>query len=939
MTYDVIIGRESLRLFDAVVTKDGVKLITRREEKEATNENNVLLANYFVLEGGQEMIVPSKYQNKVNMWIEDYKAALKNGRTEETSVKLEIIPGDQIHPFRHSPTRLAHIEEEAVNKQVEEWLQQGIVRPSSSNFASRVVIAKKKDGTNRVCVDFRKLNSLVLKDGFPIPIIDEVLEKLQAARWFTVMDLENGFFHVPVEENSKKYTAFVTKRGLYEFNRAPFGFCNSPAVFIRFVNDVFRTLIQDNVLDLYMDDIVIHEKTEEECIEKTEKVLVVGAANGLVIKWKKCQFMQRNITFLGHKVKEGKVSPSEEKIKAVKNFRVPPNVKAVQAFLGLTGFFRKFVQDYSKIARPLTDLLKKDTVFKMAASELEAFQQLKDDLVKEPVLKLFDPGAKSELHTDASKAGFGAALMQWAEGKLHPVYFWSKKTSESEANKHSYTLEAKAVFLAVKKFRQYLLGLPFKLVTDCAAFKCTLKKSEVPQEVLPWVMYLQDFCFEVEHRSGKRMQHVNCLSRYPVEVMLVTGELTARIQKNQQQDEMIKAISEILVDRPYGSYKMKAGLLYNVVDGNELLVVPRNMRKQIIEDGHNDGHYGVQRTMHGIKQKFWIPHLETMVKQHISNCVKCILYNKKLGRLEGYLNPIDKGDTPLHTLHLDHLGPMDATSKQYRYILTVVDGFSKFVWLYPTRTTNTEEVIQKLQSWSSIFGYPTRVVTDRGAAFTAKAFAEFLQNQSVEHVVSTTGVPRGNGQAERVNRTVLAVLAKLSMEDSSKWYKAINEVQRSINGRFHSTIGRSPFELMFGVRMKNITDDSLNELLEKEGYEEYERDRQVLRQEARKAIEQAQKRYKEQYDRKRKPEQGYKVGDLVAIKRTQFVTGKKLANEFLGPYRIEKVNRNGRYKVKRAADCEGPHVTSTSDDNIKLWAYATLESSDEEEVEKDQEDR
>lgn len=266
----------------------------------------------------------------------------------------------------------------------------------------------------------------------------------------------------------------------------------------------------------------------------------------------------------------------------------------------------------------------------------------------------------------------------------------------------------------VKKFRQYLLGMTFKLVTDCAAFKQTLKKSEVPQEVLPWVMYLQDYSFEVEHRSGKRMQHVDFLSRYPEEVMIVTSEVTARNRQNQQKDEMIKAICEIRAVKPYGSYKTKGDLLYNVIDGHDVIVVPRNMQKQIIEDAHNDGHYGVQRTIHNIKQKFWIPHLEPKVKQHISNCVRCILFNKKLGRQEGFLNPIHKGDAPLHTLQLDHVGPMDATSKQYRYLLTVVDGFSKFVWLYPTRTTNTEEVLRKLQNWSAIFGYPTRVITDRG---------------------------------------------------------------------------------------------------------------------------------------------------------------------------------------------------------------------------------
>lgn len=196
-----------------------------------------------------------------------------------------------------------------MDEQVEEWLKSGIVRASTSNFASRVVLVKKKDGSNRVCVDYRKLNGMVLKDAFPIPVVDDVLAKLQAAQWFSVMDLENGFFHVPIQEESKKYTAFVTKKGLYEFNRTPFGFCNSPAVFIRFVNYVFQPLINENVLQLYMDDIIVHGKTAEECLIRTEKVLETAADYGLRIKWKKCRFMQNFVNFLGHYIENGTVSP------------------------------------------------------------------------------------------------------------------------------------------------------------------------------------------------------------------------------------------------------------------------------------------------------------------------------------------------------------------------------------------------------------------------------------------------------------------------------------------------------------------------------------------------------------------------------------------------------------------------------------------------------
>uniref|UniRef100_A0A2M4CKM2 RNA-directed DNA polymerase n=1 Tax=Anopheles darlingi TaxID=43151 RepID=A0A2M4CKM2_ANODA len=926
MGYEAILGREVLSEVEARVTQERVELVRRKvDEIEPTAETLLCME--------EEITVPTKYRKTISDLISNCVPD-KTKQFESCPVELKIVPDGQLIPCRDTPRQLAHSEEKAVDQQVEEWLQQGIVRESTSDFASKVVVVKKKDGSSRVCVDYRKLNAGVLKDGFPVPIVEEVLNKLQKAKWFTVMDLANGFFHVPVEEESKKYTAFATKKGLFEFNRAPFGFCNSPAAFIRFVNYVFRDLLKENMLDLYMDDIVVHGETDIECLEKTKKVLETAAKAGLAVKWKKCLFLQQTITFLGHLVENGRVSPGIEKVKAVKNFRVPKNVKGIQAFLGLTGFFRKFIKGYAEIARPLTDLLRKDSRFEITERELSAFNELKEQLIKEPVLRIFEQGAKTELHTDASKIGFGGVLMQWCDEKLHPVYFWSKKTTESESQKHSYILEAKAVFLAVKKFRRYLLGVPFKLVTDCNAFKQTLRKADVPNEVLPWVMYLQDFNFEVEHRPGTRLRHVDCLSRYPLRVMVVTSEITARIKNGQQKDEMVKAICEILGERAYGAYHLKGGILYYAKDGQDLVVVPRGMQRQLIQEVHNNGHFGSQKTIHALMQQYWIPQIEQKVKQTIENCVRCILYNKKLGRKEGYLHPIGKGDKPLHTLHIDHVGPMDATSKQYRYILTMVDGFSKFVWLYPTKTTSAEEALRKLEGWSSVFGNAERVVTDRGAAFTAHAFSEYMRINGIEHVVCTTGVPRGNGQAERVNRTLINMLAKLSIEEPSKWFKDVPRVQRAINAHQNATTGKSPFELMFGVRMKNVTDNRLGEMLQQELYEEYEHDRRELREEAKRAIEEAQTGYKADFDRKRKPQVGYATGDLVAIKRTQFVAGKKLASEFLGPYEVIKVNRNGRYKVKRVAEGEGPLITSTSEDNMKLWRYVETHAeglSDEEE--------
>lgn len=408
---------------------------------------------------------------------------------------------------------------------------------------------------------------------------------------------------------------------------------------------------------------------------KLKAVLEEASKYNLRIKWKKCHFLQGKINFLGHTVEDGKIWPGQEKTQAVRKFASPKNIKGVQSFLVLTGFFRKFIKGCAQIARPLTDLLKKDAVFKIDAAELKAMNVLKDALSDEPVLRIYCRESPTELHTDASKDGFGAVLLQSFDGQHHPVFYWSKQTSPS----HSFVLEVKAAYLAMEKFRYYLLGIRFKLITDCAAFTQTVKKKDIPREVAQWILAMQDFDYQVEHRSGEKFRHVDCLSRYLQDVLIITSEVSTRLKAAQQKDDYIKAILEIMKSCPYDNFTLKGGILYEHVGGNELLVVPKNMEHEIIVDAHKNGHFALQKTMHALQQQFWIPHLERKVAQIINTCIKCIIVNKKLGKQEGNLYCIEKGDKPLHTLHVDHLGPMDATAKQYKFIFAMFDAFTKFV--------------------------------------------------------------------------------------------------------------------------------------------------------------------------------------------------------------------------------------------------------------------
>ncbi|XP_068148297.1 uncharacterized protein [Drosophila tropicalis] len=437
-----------------------------------------------------------------------------------------------------------------------------------------------------------------------------------------------------------------------------------------------------------------------------------------------------------------------------------------------------------------------------------ASRKLKELLTSEPLLHLYSRDAPTELHTDASKHGFGAMLLQSFEDKLYPVYFWSKKTTESEAQRHSYILEAKAMYLALRKFRHYLIGIHFKLVTDCSAFKQTTKKEDVPREVTSYVLYLQDFTCDIIHKPGKSMLHVDHLSRYPQSIYNISTEVSARIKKAQSIDNHIKAVITILNQQSYENYKIKGGVLYKAIDGNDLIVVPKQMENEIIREAHEIGHFATRKTMHAICQQYWIPHLE-----------------------------------------------------------------------------------------------------------------QFVAENKVEHILTTTGVARGNGQIERVNRSILAVISKLSAEESSKWYKYVPQVQKALNSQVHASTKVSPFELMFGTKMCAQAGDRVLCLINEEFINNFNAEQESLRDKAKKNILEAQMTYKRNFDKGRKQDHGYLLGDLVAIKRTQFVAGRMLASCFLGPYEVTKIKRNGRYDVRKAAQVEGPNQTSTSSDNMKLWRY------------------
>ncbi|GFS51926.1 retrovirus-related Pol polyprotein from transposon 17.6 [Trichonephila clavipes] len=532
LKFEAVIGSDLLEQASISFTKEGVKF------NKCENHAQLMQISAENLQEELDLrhVENRQIKKELEKLIQDYKLE----KTASTDVTMRIILKDE-EPVCQHPRRLAFTERQEVNKQIEEWLNEGIIRPSSAEYASPIVMVKKKDGSSRMCIDYRKLNQKLVKDKFPLPIIEGVLDTLKEAKVYSTLDLRNGFFHVDVDEDCRKYTSFIVPDGQFEFNKVPFGLSTSPGVFQRYVSSIFRDLNRKGIVISYLDDLVIPAKNEQEGLEKLKIIFEVAKKYGLEIKFKKCQFLKKKIEFLGHIVESGTIKPSPTKTLAVRKFAEPTTIKQVQSFLGLTGYFRKYIKDYSKIAKPLSDLTRKENLFFFffGIQQKEAFEKLKKILSEGPILHLYKYRRKTELHTDAYKQGYGAILLQEAgDGKLHPVYYMSKKTNTAEEKYDSYELEVLAIINALKKFRIYLLGQHFKIVYDCSAFQKTMQKKELITRIVRWALQLEEFDYEIEHRAGSRMKHVDALSRYPV-MMVCNDTLTSKLKKAQEEDDNI----------------------------------------------------------------------------------------------------------------------------------------------------------------------------------------------------------------------------------------------------------------------------------------------------------------------------------------------------------------------------------------------------------------
>lgn len=830
------------------------------------------------------------------------------GKTDLVNMSIKLKDDE---PVVYRPYRLPVCERNKVRELVNELVDCKIVRPSTSPYASPIVVVKKKTGEVRLCVDYRALNRKTYKENFPLPRIDDQLDSLAGYQYYTVLDLASGYYQISINEEDRYKTSFVTPDGQFEFNRMPFGLANAPANFMRMINLVLSSA--RDIASAYMDDIIIPSNSIEEGLSKLEKVLQLLSNAGLTLKLSKCYFFSKSVDYLGFELSKEGIRPGTRKIQSVKEFPEPCNLHTVRQFIGLCSFFRRFIKNFSNIAKPLTSLLKKDSKWEWGSEQKTAFNTLKEILLQKPVLKLYDPNDHTELHTDASKLGIAGILMQRGrDNLLRPVAYYSRQTTIYEQHMTAYELETLALVASLQRFRVYLIGVSFKVVTDCNSLRATFLKKDLIPRVARWWITMQEFDFSIEYRPGKTMSYIDALSRNPPLINTENSETVMVVEESdwlstvQEADSEIQRIVSILKDPASiniaditKNYVLRNNRLFRVTDQGNKWVVPKGVRWQILKQCHDDiGHFAFDKTLAKVKETYWFSKMRRFVKKYVESCLECA-YVKASSNRKPPLNPIPKVDSPFATLHLDHVGPFVKSSKGNTHILVIIDAYTKFIIIKAVRSTKVSIVIDKLKEYFSIFGMPKRIISDRGSSFTSNKFKDFLHGLGIKRILNAVSTPRANGQVERYNRTLLdALTAMCNGQDEKKWDVYVPGVQWGLNNTHNKGIGTTPAKALFGTTLVGLTENRVKSFLG----DDHEIDSNKvsdIRDKINEYISAYQNKSKEQHNKNSVQPKIFKIGDLVSVAREIQSSGqsRKLVPKFQGPYRIASVLGNDRYEI------------------------------------------
>lgn len=811
------------------------------------------------------------------------------------------------NPVSKRPYRYSVIQKDAIEEMVSEMLTAGTIQHSNSPFAFPVVLVKKKDNTWRMCVDYRELNNLTIKDKYPIPLLEDLLDELGAAKIFSKLDLRAGFHQIRMHPPDIHKTAFKTHSGHYEYLVMPFGLTNAPCTFQSLMNHVFRDQLRRFVL-VFFDDILIYSTDWDEHLFHLTSVLQILQHNQLYLKPSKCSFGATRIEYLGHFISAEGVSTDPSKIKVIKDWPTPLTVKQLRGFLGLANYYRRFVRGYGNISRPLTDLLRKDHfVWSEAASV--AFNQLKQSLSSSPVLALPDFNKPFVVETDASGSGIGAVLMQ----EHHPIAYISRMLSPRQQALSVYERELLAVVFAVQKWSSYLMHKHFIIKTDQKSLKFLLDQAITTPFQHMWIAKLLGYNYEIQYKQGKENVAADALSRathaqlLQLHLQFNNDDLLQLIKTSWEDDpNTLKLIQELKNDPSshpkfqWTNNELRRGT--KLVVGDDPILKTKLL--QWLHDSSLGGHSGRDSTTKRVKQIFYWKGLHKEVKNYVRNCAICQRNKYDTSASPGLLQPLPIPEAVWQDISLDFVEGLPLSNGK-QTVLVVIDRLSKYAHFLPLKHPYTAiDVAQAyLDNVFKLHGFPKSVVSDRDTIFLSEVWKDLFKLQGVDLKFSTAYHPQSDGQTEVTNRTLETYLRCMCSEAPHTWCKFLSLAEYWYNTTTHTAIQLTPFEILYGqpppIHLPYLPGESKVIMVDRTL-----RKREEMITLLKYHLQRAQHRMTQLANKKRSDRE-FTLGDWVYLKlqpyRQHSLKGhgsQKLSARFYGPYMVvDKVGKVA-YRLK-----------------------------------------
>lgn len=836
--------------------------------------------------------IPQRYWKYKEMFIEKVGlGALPKHKPWDHEIKL--MEGK--YPGFMPIYKLTEKELEVLRKYIDEMMKKGFIRKSKSSAGYPVLFAPKKDGTLRLCIDYRKLNDITIKNRYPLPNIQELRDRLSKAKVFTALDLRGAYNLIRMKEGEEWKTAFRTRYGHYEYTVMPFGLTNAPASCQELVNDALREYLDVFVI-AYLDDILVYSETMTEHYQHVERVLEALKAYDLELKPEKCEFHKEEVEFLGHMVGINGVRISESKVKTIMEWETPKTVKDIQSFNGFVNFNRQFIKDYSKIAEPLTRLTRKDTVWKWEEAQEKAFRALKEACSQEPVLIAYTSGKPVRIETDASDLAIGAVLLQEKDGKWHPIAYYSRKLSEHEERYDVHDKELLAIVAALEHWRHYAEGCSeLTIYTDHKNLTYFTTTKQLNRRQVRWSELLGQYKFKIVYTPGKENGRADALSRRHDVVGKKTEVKEAIFKIND--DETLSPTHEcnmIMKIRPE---------------------LDQEFHDTVIRQHHDDpshGHLGVKGTMEQIRRNYHFADMKRKVETFIKKCPHCQQNKHATHAQYGEAQAIELPTKPWEDIAMDFVTDLpESTDKvtgfKYNAILNVVDRFTKGAEFIPFRKDFTAEQLAEVFK-DRVYRYrsiPKSIISDRDKLFTSNFWQTFVAEAGIQRKLSTAYHPETDGQTERTNRTLKAYLRTYVTYKQDNWVSLLPMAQMAYNNKVSESTNQTPYYALHGMH-PNLFERNLPSVKAEAAVKTLKEMKEIY-DKMTENLKMTQQRQNERTNTRRRVAPQLKRGDRVYLLTKNLRTkrpNKGLDHVKVGPFLIKKQNGPVTYTLDLPKDAK-----------------------------------